>query len=220
MGIYYNYTLSTRERRDLIESLKGMMQTTTLRNAYKDFFTWLSEPALFQPEKNSRLEYSDVFPLIYLKMRLDGIRKNYRNVKHLLVDEMQDYTPVQYAVHSHLFPCKKSILGDYDAAAMVETIEHLKPAALSAAEQMVFAQLRPRVVYLTTPNREYNPLFGLHPGEFREADHEFERDRARFRHWSQGVARRNGYRVTLGGIGEDDPYFGQPTQTAWFTRLD
>ncbi|MFP4610523.1 MAG: methyltransferase [Thiohalophilus sp.] len=111
-------------------------------------------------------------------------------------------------------------LGDYDAAAMVETIEHLKPGALSAAEQVVFAQMRPRVVYLTTPNREYNPLYGLYPGEFREPDHEFERDRARFRHWSQGVARRNGYRVALGGIGEADPEFGQPTQTAYFTRLD
>ncbi|MDZ7663367.1 MAG: AAA family ATPase [Thiohalophilus sp.] len=112
VGIYYNYTLSTRERRDLKESLKGMMQTTTLRNAYKDFFTWLGEPDLFQPAKNARLEYSDVFPLIYMKMRLEGIRKNYRNVKHLLVDEMQDYTPVQYAVLSRLFPCKKTILGD------------------------------------------------------------------------------------------------------------
>ncbi|MDR9437407.1 MAG: AAA family ATPase [Thiohalophilus sp.] len=112
VGIYYNHDMTPRERAELKESLKGMMQTTTLRNAYKDFFTWLGEPQLFQPAKNSRLEYSDVFPLIYLKMRLDGIRKNYRNVKHLLVDEMQDYTPVQYAVLSRLFPCKKTILGD------------------------------------------------------------------------------------------------------------
>lgn len=111
-------------------------------------------------------------------------------------------------------------LGNFDAVAMVETIEHLKPGALSAAERVVFAQIRPRVLYLTTPNREYNPLFGLRPGEFREQTHEFEWDRAKFRHWVQGVARRNGYRVTLGGIGDDDPELGQPTQTAFFSRVD
>lgn len=58
------------------------------------------------------LEYSDVFPLAYLKMRLEGIKGAQKNVKHLLIDEMQDYTPVQYAVLAKLFPCKKTILGD------------------------------------------------------------------------------------------------------------
>lgn len=111
-------------------------------------------------------------------------------------------------------------LCDYDIAAMVETIEHVKPNLLSAVEQSVFGQMRPKVIYLTTPNREYNPLFGLHPGEFREADHKFEWDRARFGQWAQGVARRNGYRVLLGGIGEEDPELGAPTQSAYFSRVD
>lgn len=110
------------------------------------------------------------------------------------------------------------VLTGYDAAAMVETIEHLDPGRLSVAERVVFAQLRPRLVYLTTPNREYNPLFGLCPGEFRERDHRFEWDRARLRRWAQGVARRNGYQVTLSGIGEADPQLGPPTQTACFQR--
>lgn len=108
----------------------------------------------------------------------------------------------------------------YDAAAMVETIEHIKPGLLSAAEEIVFGQMRPQVIYLTTPNREYNPLFGLRPGELREPDHKFEWDRARFGQWAQGVARRNGYRVVLGGIGDEDPECGPPTQTAYFSRLD
>lgn len=114
----------------------------------------------------------------------------------------------------------KPDLTGYDAAAMVETIEHIKPGLLSAAERVVFAQMRPRVVYLTTPNREYNPLFDLHPGEFREADHKFEWDRAKFGQWVRGVARRNGYRVITGGIGEEDPEFGPPTQTAYFSLPD
>lgn len=110
-------------------------------------------------------------------------------------------------------------LGGYDAAAMVETIEHIKPSQLSAVERVVFAQMRPRVIYLTTPNREYNPVFGLCAGELREADHQFEWSRARFRQWAQGVARRNGYRVALGGIGDKDPELGPPTQAAYFSLL-
>jgi small RNA 2'-O-methyltransferase len=111
-------------------------------------------------------------------------------------------------------------LCDYDVAAMVETIEHVKPVALSAVEQSVFGQMRPRAVYLTTPNREYNPLFGLQAGEFREADHKFEWDRAKFGQWAHGVSRRNGYEVVLGGIGDEDPDLGPPTQTAYFSLVD
>lgn len=111
-------------------------------------------------------------------------------------------------------------LVDFDVAAMVETIEHVKPGLLSAVEQSVFGQMRPRVIYLTTPNREYNPLFGLQPGEFREADHKFEWDRAKFGQWAHGVARRNGYQVVLGGIGDEDPDLGPPTQTAYFSLVD
>lgn len=111
-------------------------------------------------------------------------------------------------------------LEGFDAAAMVETIEHIKPGQLSAMERVVFGQMRPRVVFMTTPNREYNPLFGLRPGEVREADHKFEWDRARFGQWAHGVAQRNGYRVTMDGVGEEDPDFGHPTQTAYFSRLD
>ena len=109
-------------------------------------------------------------------------------------------------------------LSGYDAAVMVETIEHVKPGLLSAVERVVFEQIRPRVIFLTTPNREYNPLFGLHPGELREADHKFEWTRARFGQWVQGVARRNGYRVIQGGIGDEDPELGPPTQTAYFSH--
>lgn len=109
---------------------------------------------------------------------------------------------------------------EYDAAAMVETIEHVRPEQLSTVERSVFGGMRPRFLYLTTPNREYNPLFGLAPGERRVPGHRFEWDRARFRRWAVGVAGRNGYRVTLGGLGEGHPELGFPTQTALFERLD
>lgn len=135
--------------------------------------------------------------------------------RQLLESHPQAPFPRLTLLNSSYTESQPSLCG-YDAAAMVETIEHVKPELLSAVERVVFAEMRPRVIYLTTPNREYNPLFDLHPGEFREADHKFEWDRARFGQWARGVARRNGYRVIIGGIGDEDPEFGPPTQTAHF----
>ena len=112
IGISHNYDLTGGERAELKASLKKMHNGSTLRAAYKNFFTWLGKPELYKPAKNSILEYADVFPLIYLKMRLEGIHGVRKDVKHLVIDEMQDYTPVQYAVISKLFPCRKTILGD------------------------------------------------------------------------------------------------------------
>ncbi len=111
-------------------------------------------------------------------------------------------------------------LAGFDAAAMVETIEHMPPGELSTVELAVFANYRPGHVYMTTPNSEYNPLLGLQDGEFREDDHKFEWCRARFRRWASGVAQRNGYRVAFSGIGDAHPALGYPTQTALFSRLD
>lgn len=108
-------------------------------------------------------------------------------------------------------------LCDVDAAAMVETIEHLDPGHLSLAETLVFGRYGPGTVVVTTPNVEFNPLYGLGPGERRDPDHQFEWSRDRFRRWSHGVARRHGYRVRFQDIGELDPDLGGPTQMAIFS---
>jgi len=139
--------------------------------------------------------------------------------RQLLEDHPQAPFPQLHLLNGSYVQPQPS-LHDFDAAAMVETIEHIKPGQLSAMERVVFGQMRPRVVFVTTPNREYNPFYGLRPGELREADHKFEWDRARFGQWARGVAQRNKYRVTLDGVGEEDPEFGQPTQAAYFSRLD
>jgi 3' terminal RNA ribose 2'-O-methyltransferase Hen1 len=108
----------------------------------------------------------------------------------------------------------------FEAAAMVETIEHVSPESLSRVERAIFAGLRPAMLVMTTPNHEYNPLYDMAPGEFRDPDHKFEWDRARFRDWAAGVARRNGYRVRFSGVGEMHDYLGQPTQVATFSLRD
>lgn len=137
----------------------------------------------------------------------------------MLANHLQGGSPRLRLINGSYSEPQASLIG-YDAAAMVETIEHVKPERLSSVELAVFGQLRPGVLYMTTPNRECNVLFGLAPGAFREADHKFEWDRAKFQHWATGVARRNGYKVTFGGFGDYLPEFGHTTQTGFFERLD
>ncbi len=115
IGIQYHYDLRADERAELKQAIRGMYRRSTLRETYKGLFTWMGRPELFKAA-GGRLEYADVFPLIHLKMRLEGKSTSPRRVKHLLIDEMQDYTPVQYAVIARLFNCKKTILGDANQA--------------------------------------------------------------------------------------------------------
>jgi len=110
-------------------------------------------------------------------------------------------------------------LEGFDAAAVVEVIEHLDVSRLDAFSQAIFGRARPRTVVLTTPNVEYNRLFEtLAAGSFRNRDHRFEWTRAEFADWSSAVAGRYDYEVELGGVGPNDPAAGQPTQMAVFRR--
>jgi 3' terminal RNA ribose 2'-O-methyltransferase Hen1 len=109
-------------------------------------------------------------------------------------------------------------LAGFDAAAVVEVIEHLDEARLSAFERVLFEFARPKTVVLTTPNAEYNVKFeGLPAGGFRHKDHRFEWMRAEFRRWAEGVAERHGYAVRFLPVGDEDPQVGAPTQLGVFT---
>jgi 3' terminal RNA ribose 2'-O-methyltransferase Hen1 len=109
-------------------------------------------------------------------------------------------------------------LAGFDAAALVEVIEHLDPPRLDALERVIFDAMRPRTVIVTTPNREYNAKFEFLPaGALRHRDHRFEWTRAEFRAWADSTAARHGYGVDLNGIGEVDAELGPPTQMAVFT---
>lgn len=110
-------------------------------------------------------------------------------------------------------------LAGYDAAAVVEVVEHLDPPRLSAFERVTFESARPGVVVLTTPNREYNVRWpALAAGGFRHRDHRFEWTRDEFRRWAEGVAARFGYTVRCQPVGEEDPAVGAPSQMAIFKR--
>lgn len=110
-------------------------------------------------------------------------------------------------------------LTGFDAAALVETIEHLDPRLLGRMEAAIFAGMRPGVVLVTTPNQEYNVVHGMAAGERRHPGHRFEWDRARFRQWAQGVAERNDYTVQFFDIGPSHAQHGSSTQMAQFSRV-
>lgn len=134
-------------------------------------------------------------------------------------------TPAGGSMDSRLILCHGSVTdlhadaADCDAVALVETIEHLDPARLGTLEHCVFTRMRPRVVIITTPNREYNTLHGLAEDQRRHADHRFEWDRRRFESWAAGVAGRNGYDVAFEGIGPSNAWFGSSSQMAVFSAL-
>ncbi|MBE1467780.1 3' terminal RNA ribose 2'-O-methyltransferase Hen1 [Kibdelosporangium phytohabitans] len=108
-------------------------------------------------------------------------------------------------------------LAGYDAAVLMEVIEHLDEPRLPALERSVFGAARPATVVVTTPNVEYNVRFPTLPaGRMRHTDHRFEWTRAQFRAWAEGVAERHDYRVRYLPVGQDDPEVGPPTQLAVF----
>ena len=112
-------------------------------------------------------------------------------------------------------------LQDFDAAAVVEVVEHLDPPRLEAFARVLFECARPGTVVLTTPNVEYNVRFeNLPKGTLRHKDHRFEWTRTECRDWSEGVAARFGYTVRFASIGTSDLEVGSPTQMAVFTRAE
>jgi len=110
-------------------------------------------------------------------------------------------------------------LAGYDAAAVVEVIEHFDAPRLAAFERMLFECARPGTVVVTTPNVEYNVKWPTLPaGRLRHRDHRFEWTRDQFQAWAGGIAQRFGYAVRFLPVGDADPVVGAPTQMGVFTR--
>lgn len=137
-----------------------------------------------------------------LRDRLQGLPAESRRKVHL--------------VHGSMLDAGEELRG-FDAAILVETIEHLEPDRLSLLERAVFRGMRPGVVIISTPNREFNDLLGVPEHRRRHPDHRFEWDRAQFRRWTGGVAARTRYHVACHDIAGRHPTLGGASQMAVFT---
>jgi 3' terminal RNA ribose 2'-O-methyltransferase Hen1 len=137
--------------------------------------------------------------------------------RRLKLDRFPSMQRDRIRLHHGALTYRDEMLAGFDAAAVVEVIEHLDPARLSAFERVVFQHARPRTVVLTTPNKEYNVRWeSLPAGAMRHGDHRFEWTRAQFRDWANGVAQRFNYSVRFLPVGPESEGIGAPSQIAVF----
>jgi 3' terminal RNA ribose 2'-O-methyltransferase Hen1 len=142
-----------------------------------------------------------------------------RAAQRLRLDRMPDLQRRRISLIHGSLTYRDRRLEGYDAATVVEVIEHLDPERLMAFERVLFESARPRTVILTTPNVEYNVTWESLPGgAFRHRDHRFEWTRAEFQAWATRVAERFGYTPRFLPIGPEHPEYGPPTQMVVFAR--
>jgi 2-polyprenyl-3-methyl-5-hydroxy-6-metoxy-1,4-benzoquinol methylase len=140
--------------------------------------------------------------------------------KRLKLDRLPDRQAERLKlIHGSLIYRDKRLEG-FDAAAIVEVIEHLDPPRLAALERAVFEFARPKTVIVTTPNSEYNVIWETLPaGKFRHSDHRFEWTRDELQDWGNRVAEQHGYTVRYLPVGPVDEKVGSPTQMGVFEKV-
>ena len=150
-----------------------------------------------------------------------GMDVSYRGleiaVERLHLDHMPEMKRKRLELIHGSLSYRDARLAGFDAAAVVEVIEHLDPPRLHAFERVLFEFAKPRTIVITTPNAEYNVKFeNLPAGKFRHKDHRFEWTREQFQSWASGVAERFGYSVHFLPVGPEDATVGSPTQMGVF----
>lgn len=114
--------------------VRGMFPYKDAPALYRAFYRTPDRRGLFAPLGRKKIEFADVFPLIYTMIRTSR-HTGYGRIRHLVVDEMQDYTPIQYAVLRELFSCTMTILGDANqsvnpfSSSSLATIHNIFPQA-------------------------------------------------------------------------------------------
>lgn len=104
--------MDEEERFVVMEKFMNMYETQDLYVIYSRFLSKYGYPELPHVQLSERkLRYEDVYPVLYMKYRLLR-QKSHNGIKHLVVDEMQDYSRLQYLIIKMMFPCRMTILGD------------------------------------------------------------------------------------------------------------
>ncbi|MCZ7421616.1 3' terminal RNA ribose 2'-O-methyltransferase Hen1 [Verrucosispora sp. WMMA2121] len=141
--------------------------------------------------------------------------------RRLRLDRLPERQRTRVTLRQSALTYRDERLCGYDAAVLMEVVEHVDPPRLPALEDAVFGYARPTTVVVTTPNVEHNVRYeGLPAGAFRHADHRFEWTRAEFADWVRRVGATYGYTAVVHGVGPEDPETGAPTQLAVFTRAE
>ena len=155
--------------------------------------------------------------------RLVGVDLSHRALEvaadKLHLDQLGDRQRARLQLRHSFLTYRDAALAGFDAAAVVEVIEHLDEPRLAAFERVLFEFARPATVVVTTPNVEYNVRFETLPaGRLRHKDHRFEWTRAEFAAWAERVGERFGYAVRIEPVGAVDAEVGPATQMAVFGR--
>lgn len=141
-----------------------------------------------------------------------------RAKKRLRLDELPTHQKEKVSLMQGSLVYRDDRLLSFDAAAVIEVIEHLEPERLATFEKLLFELAQPETVIVTTPNVEYNVRYGMPAGEMREPDHRFEWTREQFQNWAGAIAQKYNYSVTFQGIGDEDIDLGTPTQMGVFRK--
>ncbi|MBE9064903.1 3' terminal RNA ribose 2'-O-methyltransferase Hen1 [cf. Phormidesmis sp. LEGE 11477] len=157
--------------------------------------------------------------------RLMGIDVSFRALetakKRLRVEQIPLHQRERLQLMQGSLTYRDERLIGYDAAAVIEVIEHMDLNRLATFEQVLFQFAQPPLVVITTPNAEFNALFPtLEKGHFRHQDHRFEWTRPEFQAWADSLCKRYGYQVEFQGIGFESPEVGTPSQMGVFVRQE
>jgi 3' terminal RNA ribose 2'-O-methyltransferase Hen1 len=148
-----------------------------------------------------------------------GTRDLEMAARRLRLDTLSERQRARIRIVQGALTYRDNRIEGFDAAALVEVIEHIEPDRLASVERVVFEFARPALVVVTTPNGEYNAKFeGMQPGQLRHADHRFEWTRGEFQAWVGGITDRFGYTAGIEAVGEEDATLGPPSQMAIFQR--
>jgi 3' terminal RNA ribose 2'-O-methyltransferase Hen1 len=153
--------------------------------------------------------------------KIVGVDVSYRSLEkakqRINFEEMAPLQKDRISLMQGALTYRDKRLEGFDAAAIVEVIEHLDLNRLKAFERVVFEFAKPKIVILTTPNKEYNELFEtMEAGDMRHTDHRFEWTRIEFEVWAKEVADKNNYNVIFKSVGDVDEKVGAPSQMAVF----
>jgi 3' terminal RNA ribose 2'-O-methyltransferase Hen1 len=157
-------------------------------------------------------------------VELLGVDVSYRALEiageRLKLDHLPEHQSSRIKLKQGSLTYRDKRLAGFDAATVIEVIEHLDPPRLAAFERSLFEFARPQTILITTPNAEYNVKFEKLPaGRLRHRDHRFEWTRAEFQQWAADVAQRFGYSVRFLPIGPVEDALGAPTQLGVFTKI-